>query len=84
MQRSQFQFMTSKSTNTNFYFELNATHHSYIQYDYLAMQIFSELTNVELYKILQLRNEVFVVEQNCAYQDCDDKDFKAYHFTGLG
>lgn len=44
-------------------------------------QTFSELTNTELYKILQLRNEVFVVEQNCAYQDCDDKDFFAYHLT---
>jgi ElaA protein len=43
---------------------------------------FTELTNFELYKILQLRNEVFVVEQNCAYQDCDDKDLKAYHYTG--
>ena len=40
---------------------------------------FSELSVEELYKILQLRNEVFVVEQNCAYQDCDDKDFKCYH-----
>jgi ElaA protein len=42
---------------------------------------FSELTNEELYKILQLRNEVFVVEQNCPYQDCDNKDFKAHHFS---
>lgn len=43
---------------------------------------FDELTTKELYKILQLRNEVFVVEQNCPYQDCDNKDFKSYHFTG--
>jgi ElaA protein len=43
---------------------------------------FSKLTNEELYKILQLRNEVFVVEQNCAYQDCDGKDLKAYHLAG--
>ncbi len=42
---------------------------------------FSELTVEELYKILQLRNEVFVVEQNCPYQDCDGKDFKSYHLT---
>lgn len=40
---------------------------------------FSDLTNVEVYKILQLRNEVFIVEQNCVYPDCDDKDYKAYH-----
>ena len=40
---------------------------------------FSNLTNLELYKILQLRNEVFIVEQNCPYLDCDDKDFVAYH-----
>lgn len=43
---------------------------------------FTDLSNVELYKILQLRSEVFVVEQNCAYQDLDDKDLKAYHFSG--
>ncbi|MEO8823493.1 MAG: GNAT family N-acetyltransferase [Ginsengibacter sp.] len=43
---------------------------------------FSDLTNWELYKILQLRSEVFVVEQNCVYQDCDDKDLKAYHYMG--
>ncbi len=43
---------------------------------------FSELTNTELYFILQLRNEVFVVEQNCPYQDCDLKDLKAWHLMG--
>ncbi len=41
--------------------------------------IFSALTTLELYKILQLRNEVFIVEQNCPYQDCDEKDFAAHH-----
>ena len=40
---------------------------------------FSNLTNLELYKILQLRNEVFIVEQNWPYLDCDDKDLVAYH-----
>ena len=44
-------------------------------------QSFSELSTPELYKILQLRNEVFVVEQNCPYQDCDGKDFDAYHLS---
>lgn len=43
---------------------------------------FSELTSIELYKILQLRSEVFVVEQNCVYQDVDDKDQKALHVIG--
>ncbi len=43
---------------------------------------FSELSVEELYKILQLRNEVFVVEQNCAYQDCDGRDFSSWHITG--
>jgi predicted GNAT family N-acyltransferase len=43
---------------------------------------FNELTNEELYKILQLRIEVFAVEQNVVYQDCDNKDFESYHFTG--
>lgn len=43
---------------------------------------FSELTSFELYDLLQLRNEVFVVEQNCVYQDCDGKDKKAFHLSG--
>jgi ElaA protein len=45
-------------------------------------KFFTELTNFELYKILQLRNEVFIVEQNCVYQDLDNKDLNAYHFMG--
>ena len=40
---------------------------------------FNELTIYELFKILQLRCEVFVVEQNCVYQDVDDKDMKSHH-----
>ncbi len=40
---------------------------------------FNELSTRELYQILQLRNEVFVVEQNCVYQDADGKDYVAYH-----
>ena len=35
---------------------------------------FDELTLDELYDILQLRNEVFIVEQNCVYKDLDGKD----------
>ena len=44
---------------------------------------FDELTALELYAIMQLRNEVFVVEQNCVYQDADDKDPLSYHLAGL-
>lgn len=40
---------------------------------------FDSLTREELYKILRLRSEIFVVEQNCAYQDIDKKDFNALH-----
>ena len=40
---------------------------------------FTELTTEELYEILKLRAEVFVVEQNCPYQDLDDKDQSSYH-----
>ena len=43
---------------------------------------FHELTTVELYALLQLRSEVFVVEQNCVYQDIDGKDQKAIHVLG--
>ena len=40
---------------------------------------YDDLTRDELYEILKLRVEVFVVEQNCPYQDLDDKDKVAYH-----
>ena len=44
---------------------------------------FKELTLNELYAIFQLRAEVFVVEQDCVYQDLDFKDQKALHVFGL-
>jgi len=44
---------------------------------------FSDLSINELYDILQLRAEVFIVEQNCVYQDIDSKDKKALHIIGL-
>lgn len=40
---------------------------------------FSELTTAELYQILRARTEVFVVEQNCVYQDMDNDDQPAIH-----
>lgn len=40
---------------------------------------FDDLTSDELYGILKLRSEVFVVEQECVYQDLDDKDQLSYH-----
>lgn len=43
------------------------------------IKYFNELTVTELYSILRLRSEVFVVEQNCVYQDIDNKDLKCYH-----
>ena len=44
---------------------------------------FIELTTEELYSILQLRSEIFVVEQDCVYQDIDNKDQKAFHVIGV-
>ncbi|MGE5107238.1 MAG: GNAT family N-acetyltransferase, partial [Sphingobacteriales bacterium] len=41
-----------------------------------------DLTPHELYAILQLRNEVFVVEQNCVFQDADNKDQQSWHYMG--
>lgn len=43
---------------------------------------FNELNTTELYDLLQLRSEVFVVEQDCVYQDIDGKDQKALHVLG--
>jgi ElaA protein len=43
---------------------------------------FEALSLQELYSTLELRSEVFVVEQNCVYQDIDNKDQKAIHVLG--
>ena len=43
------------------------------------IKTFNELSPQDIYSILQLRSEVFVVEQNCVYQDIDDKDQYALH-----
>ena len=43
---------------------------------------FSSLSTTELYELLQLRSQVFVVEQDCVYQDIDGKDQKALHILG--
>ena len=40
-----------------------------------VVKYFNELTTTELYEILKSRAEIFVVEQNCIYQDLDDKDY---------
>lgn len=45
----------------------------------LVIKKFEELDALEVYKILELRSEVFIVEQKCAYQDCDGKDKNSYH-----
>ncbi|MBK8956435.1 MAG: GNAT family N-acetyltransferase [Saprospiraceae bacterium] len=45
----------------------------------LRIKHYKELTLEELYSWLQLRLEVFVVEQNCPYQDLDEKDIHCYH-----
>lgn len=42
---------------------------------------FNELTAEELYEILKSRNEIFVIEQECIFQDCDDRDY-GYHVFG--
>ena len=39
----------------------------------------NDLSEFELYDLLQLRTEVFVVEQNCPYQECDGADKRAFH-----
>ncbi len=48
-----------------------------------SLKKFEALTALEVYAILQLRNEVFVVEQNCVFQDADDKDQDSYHLMGF-
>ena len=48
----------------------------------ISVKSFEELSISELYALLQLRSEVFVVEQDCVYQDVDGKDQKAMHVLG--
>ncbi|WP_291870943.1 GNAT family N-acetyltransferase [Maribacter sp.] len=48
----------------------------------IKTKTFQEFTTEELYKILQLRSEVFVLEQDCVYQDIDNKDQSALHIIG--
>lgn len=48
----------------------------------IEVKKFSELSIAELYDLLQLRSEVFVVEQDCVYQDIDGKDQEALHILG--
>ncbi|MBF8149044.1 GNAT family N-acetyltransferase [Winogradskyella sp. F6397] len=48
----------------------------------IKVKTFNELTTQQLYDLLQLRSEIFVVEQDCVYQDIDGKDQKALHVLG--
>ncbi|WP_435135642.1 GNAT family N-acetyltransferase [Formosa sp. A9] len=48
----------------------------------ITIKFFNELSLTELYNVLQLRSEVFVVEQDCVYQDIDGKDQNALHVLG--
>lgn len=45
----------------------------------ISCKTFDDLTTRELYDLLQLRSEIFVVEQQCVYQDMDDVDFQCHH-----
>lgn len=49
----------------------------------IEIREFNQLSLEELYQVLQLRSEVFVVEQNCVYQDLDGKDYMALHILGF-
>ena len=48
-----------------------------------VLKTFDELKPIELYELLKLRSEVFVVEQNCIFLDMDDKDQKSFHLLGF-
>jgi ElaA protein len=47
-----------------------------------TLRFFKELTPYEVYRILNLRNEVFVMEQSCLFLDTDEKDLRAWHLMG--
>jgi len=45
----------------------------------LQMRSLESLKSLELYRIVKLRNDVFVVEQKCPYEEFDNKDIEAMH-----
>jgi len=45
----------------------------------LYISSLERIDSLELYKIFKLRVDVFVVEQECAYEEIDDKDINAKH-----
>ncbi len=47
-----------------------------------TLKRFSDLTPEELYEVLRLRTQVFVIEQNCVFQDMDNKDQQCHHLMG--
>ena len=47
------------------------------------VKLFEELTPQELYALLRVRSEVFVVEQNCVFLDADNKDQACFHLMGF-
>lgn len=49
----------------------------------IFVKTYQELSKNELYDILSIRTEVFVMEQHCVYQDLDGKDDKALHIIGM-
>ncbi|MBS7807566.1 GNAT family N-acetyltransferase [Variovorax sp. PCZ-1] len=51
-----------------------------LQWQFVA---FDALSTQQLYSLLQLRTEVFVVEQNCVFQDMDGADSEAMHLLGI-
>jgi ElaA protein len=58
----------------------NVKHRCLLKMD-VVIKEFNRLSAKELFDIYKLRSEVFVVEQNCAYQDPDEKDLQAIHVT---
>jgi len=48
-----------------------------------TVKSFADLAPAELYQILQLRIDVFMLEQNCLYPECDNKDYPSSHLFGV-
>ena len=49
----------------------------------IKIKKFDELSVSELYEVLKIRCEVFILEQNCVYLDIDGSDRDSYHFIGF-
>ena len=72
---------TLKATTKTRYFHGGFFYFSGVKITWIFKD-FSQLSIKEMYEVMQLRQEVFIVEQDCPYLDADGKDKQSHHLLG--